>query len=345
MPHVKRIANSVSVEFIYMTISHSNPQSPSSVVMIRPHHFNPNPETLADNGFQSQSKETDRKNLAQQAYEEFSHAVELLKGHGIKVHLFEDESHHTPDSVFPNNWFSTHPEGKVVLYPMYAPNRRKERRSDILEMLKHEYDVYQTVDYSRSEQDALYLEGTGAMVIDHLERVAYMIPSNRANPTLFKEFCRQFNYEVVIFTALDLTGNPIYHTNVFMSVASDFALLSSQMIPDLTERKNILQCLSRSGRDIIDISPEQVYQFAGNCIELTGKNGNILALSSSAFNSLSPEQVARIAKYAVLLPINVETIELAGGSIRCMIAGVHLTQKMHKRTFTNLEQGLAHDNC
>jgi hypothetical protein len=327
-----------------MTLPHSNPQSPASIVMIRPHHFNPNPETLADNGFQALSNDTNGKNLSNRAYMEFTQAVELLQKNGIKVHLFEDESHHTPDSVFPNNWFSTHPEGNVVLYPMYAPNRRKERRSDIVDMLKYEYEVCEIVDYSGSEHDNLYLEGTGAMVIDHLERVAYMIPSNRANPALFERFCRQFNYEPFVFSALDLNDNPIYHTNVFMSICSDFAVLSLQMIPDLRQRDNIVRNLSRSGRDIIDLSAEQVYQFAGNCIELTGNNGKILVLSRSAFNSLTQDQIATIEKSAVLLPLSVETIELAGGSVRCMIAGIHLPTK-NNSTFTHLEQGVAHDYC
>jgi len=328
-----------------MTLSHSNPQSPSSIVMIRPHHFNPNPETLADNGFQGLNIATGGKNLSKLAYLEFTQAVELLENSGVKVHLFEDESQHTPDSVFPNNWFSTHPEGKVVLYPMYAPNRRKERRSDIVEMLKYEYEVSEVVDFSGSEQDGLYLEGTGAMVIDHIDRVAYMIPSNRGNSMLFERFCRQFNYEPFVFTALDLNDDPIYHTNVFMSIGSDFAFLSLQMIPDVTQREKIVHYLSRSGRDIIDLSAEQVYQFAGNCIELSTSHGKILVLSRSAFNSLNKEQITTIEKSAVLLPLKVDTIELAGGSVRCMIAGIHLLPKTNKGIFTQVEQGLVYDNC
>jgi hypothetical protein len=343
MAYVKRILYYHGADIISMTLSHSNPQSPSSIVMIRPHHFNPNPETLADNGFQALNN-TNGKNLSNRAYLEFTQAVELLKIKGIKVHLFEDESHHTPDSVFPNNWFSTHPEGKIVQYPIHAPNRRKERRSDIVEMLKNEYEVCEIVDYSRSEHDNLYLEGTGAMVIDHLDHVAYMIPSNRTNPKLFARFCRQFNYEPFVFSAIDLNDNPIYHTNVFMSIGSDFAVLSLQMIPDLTQRDNIVRYLSRSGRDIIDLSAEQIYQFAGNCIELTGNNGKILVLSRSAFNALTQDQIATIEKSAVLLPLNVETIELAGGSVGCMIAGIHLPTK-NTISFSHLEQGVAHDNC
>ncbi|MFQ3236182.1 MAG: hypothetical protein ACI9C4_001753 [Paraglaciecola sp.] len=328
-----------------MTSSHSNRQSPSSIVMIRPHHFNPNPETLADNGFQGLSNDAEKENISKLAYLEFTQAVELIKNSGINVHLFEDESHHTPDSVFPNNWFSTHPEGKIVLYPMYAPNRRKERRSDIIQMLKYEYEVCEVVDYSSSEQDGLYLEGTGAVVIDHLDRVAYMIPSNRGNSILFERFCRQFNFEPFVFTALDLNDDPIYHTNVFMSIGTDFAVLSLQMIPDVTQREKIVYYLSRSGRDIIDISAEQVYQFAGNCIELSGDNGKILVVSSNAFNSLTKAQIATIEKSAILLPLNVGTIELAGGSVRCMIAAIHLLPKTNKSIITQVEQGITYDNC
>lgn len=220
-----------------MTLKHVNLQSPSSVVMVRPHNFTVNLETVDDNAFQNRNLNSDANAFSKLAYDEFNQAVNLLENSGIKVHLFDDDTFHTPDSVFPNNWFSTHPDGSVVLYPMYAPNRRKERRSDVMEMLKHEYSTSQIVDYSGLEQDNIFLEGTGAMVIDHINRVAFMISSKRANPGLFERFCTQFNYEPFVFNAVDIRGKPIYHTNVFMSIATNFAMLSLEMIPDAQQRQ------------------------------------------------------------------------------------------------------------
>ena len=311
-----------------MTLNLENLQCPSSIVMIRPHNFMPNPETSCDNGFQITTIDTDKKDYSKLAFDEFNHAAEILENSGIKVHLFDDKSHATPDSVFLNNWFSTHPDGTVAIYPMYALNRRKERRTDVIDMLKREYITTKTVDYSGLEHHNVFLEGTGAMVIDHINNIAYMIASNRGCPILFQRFCREFNYQPFVFNALDLSGNPIYHTNVFMSIATHFALLSLDMIPDAEQRQNIVVSLQKSGRTIIDLTPAQVYQFAGNCIELTGTNGKILALSQSAYHCLSAEQISIIEKSTVLLPLNVNTIELGGGSVRCMIAAIHLESRV-----------------
>lgn len=310
-----------------MNFNQVNPQSPSSVVMVRPYNFVPNPETAIDNAFQILGAEHELTNLSKKALAEFNVAVDLLERQGIQVHVFDDNSHLTPDSVFPNNWFSTHPEGSVAIYPMFAANRRHERRNDIIEMLKREYKVWDVIDYSAAEHEGMYLEGTGAMVIDHLERTAYMITSNRADPGLFELFCAHFNYKPVTFNAIDSEARPIYHTNVFMSIATDFAVLSSEMIPDLNQRSNVRQTLENSGRKIIDLTPAQVHRFAGNCIELTGHNGKLLALSRSAYNSLTPAQISTIEQSTELLPLQVDTIEMAGGSVRCMIAGIHLSRR------------------
>lgn len=295
--------------------------------MIRPHHFTPNPETQRDNAFQQCAENTQSEIIAKKAYQEFSDVARALRERGILVYIYEDESTATPDSVFPNNWFSTHPGGKVAVYPMFANNRRKERRYDILEMLKSEYRVQDVVDYSGMELDGLYLEGTGAMVFDHVERLAYAVASNRANPILLERFCAHFNYEPMMFNAFDSIGTPVYHTNVLMCIATDFVLIGLDMIPDSERRTEIERRLLESGRTIIALTNQQILEFAGNACELAGDNGNVLALSQRAYTSLTSEQIGMIERSADLLPLNAETIELAGGSIRCMLAGVHLSRR------------------
>lgn len=303
------------------------PQAPASIIMIRPHHFQPNPQTAEDNSFQAHEWDLEQQELAKLAYQQMSTAVSMLEKEGIKVHLFEDESQQTPDSVFPNNWFSTHAGGYVGMYPMYAKNRRLERRQDIIELLKQEYIVQEVVDYSGLEHDELYLEGTGSMVLDHIERIAYATESYRTSPVALERFCAHFNYEPMIFRAEDETGVPVYHTNVLMCIATEFALIGDSMMTCEVRRKEVLTRLSRSGRQIVSLSEAQVNQFLGNAIELTGQSGRILVVSKTAFEVLTAEQKTLIEKSCKILPIDVSAIELAGGSIRCMIAGVHLSKR------------------
>jgi len=313
-------------------MSYRNPQAPNSVIMIRPHHFTPNPETANDNSFQAQcfqarNKECEKKITAKRAYDEFTDSAQALKKAGVGVHIFEDKTTDTPDSVFPNNWFSTHPGGHVAVYPMFAQSRRKERRYDILEMLKHKYRVQDIIDYSGLEADGLFLEGTGAMVFDHLERVVYAVKSNRTDPVLLERFCTHFNYEPMVFHAQDANSIAVYHTNVLMCVATDFAMIGLDMVPDEGRRKEIVNRLEQSGKEVINLSARQINSFAGNAMELNGKDGRVLVMSQTAFNALSMEQKVIIEKSASLLPLNVETIEMSGGSIRCMLAGVHLSKR------------------
>ena len=298
--------------------------------MIRPHYFSPNPETASDNAFQSKEGQYDAKEIAQKAYNEVTAAAQTLEQHGIRVHLFDDETTLTPDSVFPNNWFSTHVGGHVALYPMYAKNRRLERRYDVIELLKSRYRVQDVIDYSGLEYDGLYLEGTGAMVIDHLERVVYAIQSNRTNPVLLERFCTHFNFEPMVFNAQDPLGADIYHTNVLMCIATDFVMIGLDMIKNSARRAEIVERLEQSDRDVIDLSPEQISEFAGNAIELSGASGRVLVLSKRAKASLTPDQLQRIEKSCEVLALDVGTLELAGGSIRCMLAGVHLSRREFK---------------
>jgi len=313
-------------------MNYRNPQAPNSVIMVRPHHFKPNPETVNDNSFQvqriqTQYKECEVQMIAKGAYDEFTDSAQTLKEAGIEVHIFEDKTTETPDSVFPNNWLTTHSGGHVAVYPMFAPSRRKERRYDILEMLKNEYRVQDIIDYSGMEADGLFLEGTGAMVLDHIERVVYAVKSNRTDPVLLERFCTHFNYEPMVFHAQDANSIPVYHTNVLMCIATSFAMIGLDMVPDEGRRAEIVNRLEQSGREIISLSQEQINSFAGNSMELSGKDGRVLVLSQTAFNALSMEQKLIIEKSASLLPLNVETIEMSGGSIRCMLAGVHLSKR------------------
>ncbi|HET9223188.1 MAG TPA: arginine deiminase-related protein [Roseiflexaceae bacterium] len=303
-------------------------QAPSAGVMIRPHHFSSNPETSADNAFQFVSTHLEPDVVAAQARAEFDQAVAQLTAEGVRIHVFDDfGQHETPDSVFPNNWFSTHQGGRVAIFPMYSPSRRRERRGDVIDMLKSTYRVQEVVDFSGLEYDNLFLEGTGAMVFDHLERLAYVSNSNRADPIILERFCTMFGYEPMAFATADTYGRPIYHTNVIMSIATEYALICLDVIANPQRRDEIAARLTNSGRTVIDISREQINEFAGNALEMTGKQNRILALSERAALALTHEQITIIEKSAKLLPLHIPTIELAGGSVRCMIAGIHLTAR------------------
>jgi len=317
-------------------------QAPAAVVMVRPHCFTPNPETAADNAFQSEAVHGQARAIAEAAHREVTHAAELLQAAGVRVHLFEDRGERdTPDSVFPNNWFSTHAGGHVALHAMHSPNRRRERRVDVIEMLKAEYRVQDVIDYSGLEHDGLFLEGTGAMVLDHIGRVAYVARSNRADPVLLERFCTHFGFEPMVFDTADAEGRPIYHTNVLMCVATEFALLGTRCLTDARRARDVKARLRETGRELIELSPEQIGEFAGNAIELSGRDGLVLALSQRAFDSLDVAQKARIERTARLLPIPVPTVEMAGGSVRCMIAGIHLSPRQASMTPDHFEPGSA----
>ncbi|HSP75468.1 MAG TPA: arginine deiminase-related protein [Cryobacterium sp.] len=302
-------------------------QAPSSVVLIRPHFFSPNPETAHDNAFQSRDAGHDAALVAEAAYAEVTEVAGALEAQGIAVHLFDDDGPGRPDSVFPNNWISTHAGGHVALYPMHAPNRRTERRGDIVEMLKQRYRVQDVVDYSGLELDDVFLEGTGAMVLDHAARIAYVARSRRADPIALERFCTNFGYEPIVFDASDENGTPIYHTNVMMCIATDFALVGLDLIESPARRSHVVERLAAQDRQVVDLDRDQIRNYAGNAIELHGRNGRLLALSRRALASLSAVQRRIIEQSCTILPLDVPTIELAGGSVRCMLAGVHLDRR------------------
>lgn len=303
-------------------------QAPGAVAMIRPHRFHPNPETAKDNAFQRTDGDLSATKLARAAYDEVTAVAARLEEEGVRVHIFEDRGEkETPDSVFPNNWFSTHPGGHVAIYPMYNPSRRRERRYDIIEMLKAEYRVQDVIDYSCLEYDNLFLEGTGAMVLDHIDRVAYTARSNRADPIPLERFCTHFNFEPMAFDTADEQGRAIYHTNVLMCIATDFAMVGFDIIRDPNRREEIRARLADMGRRVIALDSRQIGEFAGNAIELSAGSRRILAISTRAAASLSAEQRAFIEESAKIVELPVPTIELAGGSIRCMMAGIHLARR------------------
>ena len=299
-------------------------QAPAAVVLIRPHHFAPNSETADDNVFQTVDAARSPAEVADAARADCDRLAVALEGAGITVHVFDDEDETRPDSVFPNNWFSTHAGGRIAVYPMYAPNRRLERRTDVLELLKARYRVQEIVDYSGLEPDGLFLEGTGAMVLDNLNRTAYVVRSHRADPIVLERFCTAFGYEPMVFDA-ELRGVPIYHTNVMMCIGTEFALVGLDAMT--SRRDEIAERLAEQGREVIPLGLEQLEDFAGNAIELHGTQGRVLALSQRAFDSLTLPQRAVIERSARLLPVDVSTIELEGGSVRCMIAGIHLDRR------------------
>jgi hypothetical protein len=306
-------------------------QAPGAVVMIRPHCFHPNPETAADNAFQrcgAGHDNDERVLIASAAHDEVTNAAAALEAAGVRTHVFDDYGEsQTPDSVFPNNWLSTHAGGHVALYPMHCANRRRERRTDVVEMLKANYRVQDVIDYSGLEYDGVFLEGTGAMVLDHVARVAYTARSRRADPVALERFCTHFNFEPMCFDTSDDAGHAVYHTNVMMSVATEFVLIGLDLIHDHARRAGIHRRLLESGRTVIALDHSQVSNFAGNALELSGTDGRVLALSERAAASLTREQRSLIERSARLLPLPVPTIEMAGGSVRCMLAGIHLARR------------------
>jgi hypothetical protein len=312
-----------------MTPSAVLTQSTNSVLMIRPCRFYPNPETASDNAFQSRiDRGVDA--LSTDARREFDAAVQKLRGAGVNVHVFEDTAEpEKPDAVFPNNWLSTHHDGRIALFPMYSALRRWERRQDIVAELRKDYRVSNVIDYSVFEEEGCCLEGTGSLVLDHLNKVAYVSLSNRSNQEVIRRFANDFCYEPVIFTSIGSDGQPIYHTNVMMCLGTAFTLVGLEMIPNKAERQRVRARLEQSSKDIIELSPDQIANFAGNAIELHDTHGEkLLVLSDRAVRALGEEQRGQLNRYVRLVPLELPTIELGGGSARCMIAAIHLSPQL-----------------
>src|SRR5947207_781557 len=308
-----------------MTQSAAHAQSTNSVLMIRPARFYPNPETATDNPFQ-RNAEHGSGAVTLVARKEFAAAVQTLRATGVNVHVFEDTAEpEKPDAVFPNNWISTHHDGRIALFPMYSALRRRERRQDIVEELRKHYRVTEVIDYSAFEEEGCCLEGTGSLVFDHLNNIAYASLSNRSNPKAIERFANDFSYEPVTFTSTGSNGQPIYHTNVMMCIGTAFAMVGLKMIGNKAERQQVRAHLEKTGKEIVELSADQIANFAGNALELHNTSGEkLLVLSSRAARALTEEQRETLTHYARLVPLELPTIELGGGSARCMIATIHL---------------------
>lgn len=306
-------------------------QVTNSVLMIRPVAFRMNEQTTVNNYFQKELSGMLPAAVNAKAQQEFDALVNQLKSVGIDVIVVEDTlESDTPDSVFPNNWISLHDNGDVVLYPMFAENRRAERREDILDILEEKgFMIDNVIDFTSAEEDGVFLEGTGSLVLDRANAIAYCALSPRADEELFIEFCEDFDYAPVIFEAfhtVDGVKELLYHTNVMMSIGEHFAIICAEMIEDKKERKMVLDNLRASGKELILISEKQVAHFAGNVLELSGADDKrYIVMSTAAVESLNAAQKIQLEKQASILSANLQTIETCGGgSARCMMAEIFL---------------------
>lgn len=309
-------------------------QSTHSILMIRPVAFRMNEQTAVNNYYQKVLDHLTPDTVNAKAQVEFDAFVSKLREAGVNVIVVDDTLvPDTPDSIFPNNWISFHENGDVVLYPMFAENRRLERREDIIELIEDKgFHIENIMDYSSAEEDDIFLEGTGSIVLDRQNQLAYCALSPRADEELFIEFCEDYEYTPVIFHAYQTVNNErklMYHTNVMMCIADEFAVVCADCIDDSTERKHVLKTIKDSGKEIILISESQVDRFAGNMLQVKGMGDrSLLVMSSAAFEALTKEQVKNIEKYATIVHSNLDTIEACGGgSARCMMAEIFLPKK------------------
>ena len=297
-------------------------QTTHSILVVRPVSFGYNEQTAVSNAFQNKP-DLESEKVRDQALEEFQTLVDKLRAADVDVHVMEDHPEkRNPDAVFPNNWISLHADGTVVLYPMCTPNRRSERRMDIIDHLKENFSIGRVIDLSHEEDENRFLEGTGSIIFDHIHRLAYACISPRTDQSLFVRVCHLLEYTPVYFNAVDENDTPVYHTNVLMCLAEQFVVICLEAVKDLKEKEMITASFKKAGQEIIDISFSQMRNFAGNMLALKSKTGkNLLAASQSAHNSLSEDQINTIEKYCTIIPLPIPTIEtIGGGSARCMIA-------------------------
>ncbi len=295
------------------------------ILMVRPFQFYFNQQTAANNFFQSN---INIENANELAIAEFDAMVEKLRAHQIKVNVVQDtKDPSTPDSIFPNNWVSTHTNGTLCLYPMYAENRRAERKSSVIEFLQSNYKIENTLDLTDLEKEGIFLEGTGSMVLDHQNKIAYGCLSERLDKEAFISWCDKMQFKPITFKAVDDKAQPIYHTNVLMCMANQFVVICLDSIPNEQERQMLLDSFARTNKEVIEISQDQLNHFAGNMLQvfdITEKPH--LIMSEQAYKSLHTAQLKSLEKYNPLLPISIPTIEaLGGGSTRCMMAEIYLS--------------------
>ena len=301
-------------------------QTTDTIFMVRPVAFGYNPLAAESNAFMKDDTDVSSRKLADQAEGEFDNMVEVLRSQGVNVHVFEDRLEpHTPDSIFPNNWVSFHGNGRVILYPMETLNRRPERRMDIVEALLSKDQEAKVVDLSPFENDGKYLEGTGSMILDRVNQIAYACVSPRTDPELFARFCMELDVEGFLFHSVGREGIPVYHTNVMMALGTTVAIVCLDSIKDPDERQALITRLLETDHEIVEIDMIQMNEFAGNMLEVRNSEGDaFMVMSQRAHDSLRPEQLAAITTHAKPLPIPIDVIETyGGGSVRCMIAEVY----------------------
>lgn len=305
-------------------------QTTSTILMVRPANFGFNPET-AENNFYQQNDGRDSAEINRLAQEEFDGFVRLLREHGVRVLVIDDTAEpRKTDAIFPNNWFSTHEDGKIILYPMFSPNRRLERRKDIIEwLINNGFKVNEIIDLSFFEKDNQYLEGTGSLILDRVNHIVYASKSERTHPVPLEYFGRLMDFEVVDFTAsqvIDGKSSPIYHTNVMMHVGTDIAIVCLDSISPASERLRVQVYIEKTGKKLIPISAKQKFQFAGNMLEVKNQKGEkFTVMSDAAYQSLADAQRNAISKFTKIIVPKIPTIEkIGGGSARCMMAEIFL---------------------
>lgn len=299
-------------------------QAPSSVLMVRPKSFGFNPQTAETNAFQNNVTD-DAESISAKAIAEFTIMVDLLRSNDIEVLVVEDTGQpQKPDAIFPNNWISFHHDGTVVLYPMLAENRRSERTNPVVDTVKRNYSVSKTIDLTLFETQNKFLEGTGSIVFDYANKIAYASRSPRTNEHVVNDISNKLGFTSIVFDAVDETGREIYHTNVLMCIGTDFVIICLDAIQLEDDQEKLLESFSTTGHKVIAISFEQMKLFAGNMMEVKAKSGeSFVLLSQKAFHSLLPGQLDALSRFVEPIPVSIPTIETyGGGSVRCMVAGI-----------------------
>lgn len=307
-----------------------NSQVTNIIMMVRPARFKFNRQTAVSNAFQKEILNLSDEEILTKAQQEFDEFVSLLRINGINVMVIEDSKEpEKPDAIFPNNWISMHQNGQVFLYPMCTPNRRLERRKEVIDEINKKFIINELIDLSSSESENLFLEGTGSIIFDHPSQTAFACISPRTDLNTYIKHCKTLGYEPIYFNSEDINGNLIYHTNVMLTIGVEFAVICLETIKNDLEKKIVVETLKKSGNEIIEISESQMNCFAGNMLQLKNdKDELILVMSLSAYNSLNTKQILQIEKHTKILKANIPTIEtIGGGSARCMIAEIFLKEK------------------
>ncbi len=293
--------------------------------MIRPKHFGFNEETAKNNTFQSRETSFSSEEISERALQEFDQFVHALREVGVKVEVIEDtDIPIKPDAVFPNNWISFHQDGKVITYPMFSKIRREERREDIIEMLSKKYKLPRRYSFEYYEEEGFFLEGTGSMILDRPHSIAYACRSVRTDVHLLDKWAILNDYVAVIFDAVDRNNVPIYHTNVMMALGENFVVICMESVKDKGDQQKLISTFNKTGKDIIEISFDQMEKFAGNMLQVKGRDKSYLVMSKQAFQALDEEQITKIKTHTEVLFTDISTIEtFGGGSVRCMMAELY----------------------